>query len=191
MAHIPSESEDENLSDSDDDFVPNRSEIEQFLTSEDEISEDELPTDATFKRKKTFGISWTKVASSTDFVQPQFTAEDREIGRPIHYFQLFFTDELLSIIIEQSNFYACQTDVSKPLNLTTAELETYIGTVIYMSIFGLPRHRIYWSSACRVAQVADVISRKRWEEIKKTFTSIITQICPGIVMTSTETNYLS
>ena len=36
-----------------------------------------------------------------------------------------------------------------------------------MSIFGLPRHRLYWSSATRVSQVADSMSRKRWEQIKK------------------------
>ncbi|CAH1955797.1 unnamed protein product [Acanthoscelides obtectus] len=36
-----------------------------------------------------------------------------------------------------------------------------------MSIFGLPRHRLYWSSATRVSQGADSMSRKRWEQIKK------------------------
>ncbi|KAJ8933283.1 hypothetical protein NQ314_014111 [Rhamnusium bicolor] len=36
-----------------------------------------------------------------------------------------------------------------------------------MSIFHLPRHRLYWSSACRIPQVAISMSRKRWEQIKK------------------------
>lgn len=36
-----------------------------------------------------------------------------------------------------------------------------------MSIFGLPRHRLYWTSANRESKVADSMSRNRWEDIKK------------------------
>ena len=93
--------------------------------------------------------------------------DEPEIGRPIHYFQLFFSDELLDQIVEHSNLYACQVNPNRPLNLARSELKVFLGTVVYMSIFGLPRHRLYWSSATRVSQVADSMSRKRWEQIKK------------------------
>lgn len=36
-----------------------------------------------------------------------------------------------------------------------------------MSIFGIPRSRMYWAKNTRVNQIAAIISRDRWEEIKK------------------------
>ncbi|KAF3837830.1 hypothetical protein F7725_009598, partial [Dissostichus mawsoni] len=36
-----------------------------------------------------------------------------------------------------------------------------------MSLFGLPRTRMFWNKACRVSQVADTMTLNRWEAIKK------------------------
>lgn len=35
-----------------------------------------------------------------------------------------------------------------------------------MSIFGLPRTKLYWAKSIRIEKVADVLSRNRWWEIK-------------------------
>ncbi|XP_063921127.1 piggyBac transposable element-derived protein 3-like [Zophobas morio] len=179
MAYIPSDSEDDNLGDSDDEFVVQNSRDSSSSDSDDSISssesdEDNQPVDhvataTNVRGKPTY--KWTKLNNNDEELPlPPFVAEETEeseIGRPIHYYQQFFSNELLYLIVEQSNLYAIQNDVNKPLNLTRSELEIFIGTVIYMSIFHLPRHRLYWKSACRVAQVADCMSRKRWEDIKK------------------------
>ena len=89
------------------------------------------------------------------------------VKAPYQYFQVFFYDDLLQFIVDQSNLYAVQVDPEAPLRLTKAELEQYLGTVLFMTIFHLPRTRLYWASSTRVAQIADVFSRKRWEDIKK------------------------
>ncbi|XP_039610994.1 piggyBac transposable element-derived protein 3-like [Polypterus senegalus] len=88
-----------------------------------------------------------------------------EIRLPIQYFQDFFDADLLDSIAEQSNLYRMQKNPNCALKLDRNELEQFIGTVVYMSVVHLPRSRMYWSSECQVAQVADVISRDRWEQI--------------------------
>lgn len=177
MACLPSDSEDSNLSDSDDEYEPTRpttSKIAVSVDSEESStsgSEDEEPLSKIADKGKP-KYKWNKVNSPGNnsalppFILPDLEDEP-EVGRPIHYFKLFFSNDLLSLITEQSNLYACQTNPNQPLNLTKSELEIFIGSIIYMSIYGLPRHRLYWSSSCRVPQVADYISRKRWEQIKR------------------------
>lgn len=88
------------------------------------------------------------------------------IKLPIQYFRDFFDTELLNSIVEQSNLYCTQNNPNCALKLDRNELEQFIGTAVYMSVLHLPRSRMYWSSACRLPHVADVMPRDRWEEIK-------------------------
>ncbi|KAG5284296.1 hypothetical protein AALO_G00025120, partial [Alosa alosa] len=81
--------------------------------------------------------------------------------------EVFFSEDILDVIVDQSNLYAMQCDPNKPLNLKTSELEQFLGTVLYMSLFGLPGTRMYWSKSSRVSQVVDTMSLNRWEIIKK------------------------
>jgi len=59
-----------------------------------------------------------------------------------------------------------QCDPGKLLHVTQSELEQFVGCCMYMSIF-IPRSRMYWASKTRISQVADVMTRVRWEAIKK------------------------
>ncbi|XP_063878299.1 piggyBac transposable element-derived protein 2-like isoform X1 [Scylla paramamosain] len=88
------------------------------------------------------------------------------IKTPLEYFKHFFDDDLLQMIVDESNLYATQERGSS-LNLTVEELEQFIGTVLYSTIFHLPRTRRYWKKSSWVQQIAEVFSRNRWEEIKK------------------------
>lgn len=88
------------------------------------------------------------------------------IKTALEYFKHFFDDDLLQMIVDESNLYATQERGSS-LNLTVEELEQFIGTVLYSTIFHLPRARMYWKRSCWVQQIAEVFSRNRWEEIKK------------------------
>ncbi|MGH0158816.1 UNVERIFIED_CONTAM: hypothetical protein FKN15_047671 [Acipenser sinensis] len=86
---------------------------------------------------------------------------------PLQYFKQFFSEDILEVIVGQSNLYSIQCNANKPLNLTTKELEQFLGIVVYMSLFGLPCTRMFWNKACRVSQVADTMILNRWEAIKK------------------------
>ncbi|MGH0179012.1 UNVERIFIED_CONTAM: hypothetical protein FKN15_003272 [Acipenser sinensis] len=90
-----------------------------------------------------------------------------DIMSPLQYFKQFFSEDILEVIVGQSNLYSIQCNANKPLNLTTKELEQFLCIVVYMSLFGLPCTRMFWNKACRVSQVADTMILNRWEAIKK------------------------
>ncbi|KAK4325581.1 hypothetical protein Pmani_003843 [Petrolisthes manimaculis] len=85
---------------------------------------------------------------------------------PIQYLRKFFDYELLTLICTESNRYALQRDSSKPLGLTIEELEIFLGICIYMSVVKLSQTRRYWCPEANIRDVANFMSRKRWERIK-------------------------
>uniref|UniRef100_A0A3P8SS87 PiggyBac transposable element-derived protein domain-containing protein n=1 Tax=Amphiprion percula TaxID=161767 RepID=A0A3P8SS87_AMPPE len=185
----PEESEDSCLSDSgdsEDDCPPkpgnesSSSESTDNSSDEDSGNHDALPgtcaaaargktAAATTSRKKQ-KVAWKTVKqenSAKDIPVWQGALPDFDaISLPIDYFRDFFDADLLDSIVEHSNLYCAQQNPTHALKLDPNELEQFIGTVVYMSVFHLPRSRMYWSSECRVSQVADIMSRSRWEEIK-------------------------
>ena len=47
-------------------------------------------------------------------------------------YHFVITDELLFKMIEESNKYTLQIDITRPLNLSKAELEQFIGILLLM-----------------------------------------------------------
>lgn len=93
-------------------------------------------------------------------------SEDHELGCPVDYFKYFFDESIVENIANQSNLYSVQKNVNKPLNTNPTEIEQFIGVCAYMSVYNLPRSRMYWSFRTRIDKIGDVMSRSRWEEIK-------------------------
>lgn len=116
-------------------------------------------------------ILWKTVhASQSPKSEPTWNGSFPEadgVLSPVEYFRTFFDDSILEHIVEQSNLFSMQCNINKPLQLTTDELEQFLGTVLYMSVYHLPRTRMYWAAASRLGHVADVMSRDRWSEIKR------------------------
>ena len=83
------------------------------------------------------------------------------------YFRHFFDQQILEEIVQQSNLYAVQNNPNKPLLLTVMELEQFLGAVLYMTCASFPDSRLHWSKVYHNDNVADVMSRDRWEEIKR------------------------
>ncbi|KAG0710110.1 hypothetical protein GWK47_023474 [Chionoecetes opilio] len=77
-------------------------------------------------------VLWTKKTDSSPSSIPEFTPSDVEasnrsdsdtyLGNPVWYFKKFFTPDFLDKIVHQSNLYATQKNVNKPLNLSREEL---------------------------------------------------------------------
>ena len=67
------------------------------------------------------------------------------LKQPLQYFRLFFTDEFMQLLVYQSNLYSAQVNPNKLLNITTEELEQWLGIAIYFSINKLPNIRMHWS----------------------------------------------
>lgn len=71
-------------------------------------------------------------------------------GTPYSIFNYFLTSEILEKIVEESNLYSVQKNVTKPLNLTETELRKFIAILIFMSVIKYPNVRLYWSNTvCR------------------------------------------
>ncbi|CAM4569051.1 unnamed protein product [Leuciscus chuanchicus] len=160
-------SEDSELeeSDSDEEWTPERGdEVNNERSEEENESENDDGEDVPQQPK------WKTSHGSSFPSYPEWqgslpNADD--ILSPYQYFKTFYTDDILCVIVEQSNLYAVQVNPNKPLNLTTSELEQFFGTVLYMSLFGLPATRMFWRPASRVSQVADTMTLNRWEDIKR------------------------
>ena len=86
---------------------------------------------------------------------------------PIEYFRAIFDQALFDQIVSQSNLYAIQNNPSKPLGLTGAELEQFVGILFMMSIVRMPRARMYWSAGTRYEKVASVMPLRRFETVKR------------------------
>lgn len=85
---------------------------------------------------------------------------------PYGYFKMFFDDEIFEMISLESNLYAHQKD-GCVLNTTPKEIEQLVGILMTMGIVKMPNTRMYWSSHSRYSPVADVMSRNRFEQLRK------------------------
>jgi len=80
---------------------------------------------------------------------------------PIDFFRLYFTPELITYIIEQSNLYRIQINKTKQSPMTETDFNLLMGFLFYSSVVPLPNKRDYWSSFSRQSVIADVITRDR------------------------------
>ena len=103
-----------------------------------------------------------------------FTAQEPDMDvdfgvqrEAITYFRHYLDDDILNKICEESNRYALQCNLNKPLNLTKGELEQFFGILFTMSIIKMPSQRMYWRLNTRCDKIADVMWAKRFEEIKR------------------------
>ncbi|XP_032364124.1 piggyBac transposable element-derived protein 3 [Etheostoma spectabile] len=77
-------------------------------------------------------------ANITDYTEWQASLPKSDnIMSPYEYFKMFFSEDLLEVVVEQSNLYAIQCT------------------------------HMFWNKATRVSQVADTMALNRWEFIKK------------------------
>lgn len=122
-------------------------------------------------RKKVPRIYWQQIQAREE--EPTIPIYDvrndcpEGLPLPIELFRRFFSNDILDLIVDQSNVYATQTDVNKPLDLDRDELEKWLGLCMYMSISKISNTRLHWSGICLGNEtVSSNMSRDRWETIK-------------------------
>lgn len=127
-------------------------------------------------------VLWIRKAEELPSPIPPFIPEDSAasgpsdsetfLGNPVWYFKKFFTPDFLDTIVTQSNLYATQKDVNKPLSLSREEFEQWLGILIHFSIVRTPQTRQHWCGQLfgRYRDfIAEVMTRSRWETIKSNF----------------------
>ncbi|KRZ01754.1 PiggyBac transposable element-derived protein 3 [Trichinella zimbabwensis] len=85
------------------------------------------------------------------------------LKNPIDYFKHFITDEMISLIVEQTNLYAMQR--GSTFETSNKEIEIFLGLLVKMGVMPLPRYNLYWSADFRVDAISNRISRNRFIEI--------------------------
>lgn len=82
-----------------------------------------------------------------------------KVGSPFEYFQKFITDEMSTLLVQNTNLCSVQKD-GKSVETSKKELEQVFGIYFRMGIVQMPGVRVYCEQNTRYAPVADVISRK-------------------------------
>ena len=145
-------------------------EVEDLEEEEPPIAADPLIHISEKKqKKKNQNIIWKHVAGTqnneTSFSEPLFDKEI-QIQEPLEYFNSFISHDLKNLIVIQSNLYSLQKDVTKPLNMSVAEFEQWLGLCMYFSISKIFNIRLHWNANFLNNTVNRVMSRNRWLTIK-------------------------
>ena len=92
---------------------------------------------------------------------------------PLEMFSHFFTEEVLSLIVRETNLYAAQCLTASNNNTTwetdLEEIKAFLGFMVVMGVNRLPEIRDYWSTDSKLnnAFISSRITRKRFEEITR------------------------
>ena len=116
-------------------------------------------------------VRWRKrqpVHYDVAFKGEPFPPPPLEDKTPLQYFKQFFDDNLIDLLVEQTNLYSVQT-TGTSICVDHNEMEMYLGMLVMMSVIKLPQIRMYWSKATRIPAVADIMPVNRFEKIKQFF----------------------
>ena len=81
---------------------------------------------------------------------------------------MFLTNEMLTHIAHHTNLYSAQQNITKSRTAADKdEIERYIGTLLKMPIKQAPYYRMYWETDTRYDQICTIMSRDRFELIKR------------------------
>ena len=161
---------------SDDDEINSDSEIFTNAVDEDEIDcniENKQP-DMNIK-KLLKSTDWIKTNSLIDYPSYKFlgienplTNEDiDQLNSPIEIFKYFFSNDMLDYITEQTIKYSIQVRPEQPVKINRKEIECFIGIIILMSLIKISNSRLYWANNTKINLIANNMSIKKFEEIKK------------------------
>lgn len=111
---------------------------------------------------------WRKIDPSYTIVTQceaiPISVEAQNCKTPIEFFELFFTDDLLSHIADQSNLYALQKNTN--LDISSEELKVFLGALLLSGYAKYPNRRFYWSDNMDSPQILSNSMRlKRFEKI--------------------------
>ncbi|XP_055852309.1 piggyBac transposable element-derived protein 3-like isoform X2 [Episyrphus balteatus] len=164
------QSDDDLFSDSDTEYVsPNQCLSAVFPGTECNLSGDEICFVQTTKTRtnktdpKTEindqNFKFTGITQLPDFIQ--------KLKSPADLFLFLFSDDLIEVMVKQSNLKSIQDNANRPANITKQEMEQFIGIMIFMSIVRLPVSRNYWNSTIGQPQIYESMTCNRFETIKQ------------------------
>ena len=84
----------------------------------------------------------------------------------MQYFKKFWSNNIIENLATQTNIYSVQKS-GKCIDTNAQEIEKFIGTQMLMSVMTLPSYELNWSKDLCVDCVANVMSLKRYELMRR------------------------
>ncbi|XP_045504666.1 piggyBac transposable element-derived protein 3-like [Colias croceus] len=92
--------------------------------------------------------------------------EPSEEKSPIEYFGMFFSDNIISLIVQQTNLYSTQLK-GHSINVTENDIKDFLAILVYMGIHKLPAYTDYWAKHTRSNKVADIMTLKKFQLLRR------------------------
>ena len=99
-----------------------------------------------------------------------------ESSKPVDFFQMYFTDEVLELMVEQTNLYAEQVRADDPHKhktplspVTADELKSWLALTLNMGVVNEPTIQSYWASenSTLTPFYISTMSRSRYQQISR------------------------
>ena len=135
-------------------------------------SEDDLPSSSNGQQQSNSKLKWDTADPEHVVIRDLPFTKILPSGpsipqEPIDNVRDIFTDKLLMQIVDESNKYVLQVDITKPLNFTQSELEQFVGILLLMSVVIMPSTSVYWDQHLQYQNISNVTSVRRFEKIKR------------------------
>ena len=151
------------------------------VDSDEEAEEDVQESDNEDNAADAIGEETAWSNELADFVisqfngQPGIKVEVPEEPRSDFFFNLIFGDEMIDLIVRETNRYARQklatniARLNKWQDTTRQEVKAYLGICLIMGINNLPRLAMYWSSDPFIGNtgIQNVVTKNRFEELSQ------------------------
>lgn len=100
-------------------------------------------------------------------IEPVENLQFSQNSTPLEFFQQFFNDEVMDMIVTETNRYALQTKTKNWEPVSKMEMYSFFGMLVLMGVHQLPVVDLYWSSnpLFYVEPIATNMTSKRFKKI--------------------------
>lgn len=86
---------------------------------------------------------------------------------PYQFFSYYFSADLLTKIITETNLYSVQKQPDRPEIINEVELRKYLGILIFMSVYHYPSVRSYWNTKHGFHGIKDAMAVNKFEKMRR------------------------
>ena len=179
-------SEDENLSDAEDENIIEDSildqddecniqsgglEVSEYLAQNNIEMTDESSCDKdSIDKENILESKWRKkefnLINDPEWKDSLVVDESWSSKSPLEFFYSIFEEELFEYICTQSNLYAMQKDC-KEVGLTTPDIKAYVAILLKMGILHPPYYRYFWRNSTAYSSIINSMSMNKFDTIKR------------------------
>lgn len=120
------------------------------------------------KKKLVLNYNWTKTAFRHRALVDEdlYQLHKTQLDTVLDYFYIFFSPDIITDITQNTNLYSVQK-TGKSIQVTEDDIKSFLAIEVLMGIVKMPAYTDYWAKRTRYAPVADIMSLKRYEQIRR------------------------